>query len=512
MPNRRACRRWFKVRYMNDSTQKESTEGARPTAGPLYRPVAGKIISGTALGLAQKLGLPPLLVRAGFVLLAISGIGVALYIVSWLLIPGEGETESIGQRWLAKLSGSRAWLGVVLVVVAVAILASALPFMDGGIVIPTVLLVLGILLYRGEFRQPAGPPTPPSNSPALAPAPGTAALPPTPRRPPNPPSPLGQITIGLVIISLGALALIDRVSPLVDAGPRHYLALAITVIGLGVFVGTRYGRARWLIPFGIVLIPIATVAGVAEIGRTGSTRLINPTTFADLQTSYELSTGRLTIDLTDLAWDGQVVEMNGEVGVGSLEVFLPPNVGLEATTEVGIGESRSPEDSEGGLGVDHVFSYPDRGGGLLITNLEVGIGEISVSGPDTDLPEVGSPEGVFSETGDIVIDATDRSVLAPGYSVVGDANMIIDLSNIDTGQDLFLDLSAEDGTISVVLPEGVSYSVSATSADGSIDVLGATAEPGGSVTSHSDIGGSRFHINAFTDEGDIEVTMDGERS
>jgi phage shock protein PspC (stress-responsive transcriptional regulator) len=484
---------------MNDSTQTESTEGTVPTAGPLYRPATGRIISGTALGLARKLGLPSVLVRAAFVVLAISGIGLPLYIVSWLLIPDEGETESIGQRWLAKMSGSQAWLGVVLVVVAVAILASALPFMDGGIVIPTVLLVLGILLYRGEFRRPAGPPSPPYNAPALT----QPAAPRAPRRPPTPPSPLGQITIGLVIISLGALALIDRVSPLVAAAPRHYLALAITVLGIGVLVGTRYGRARWLIPIGLVLIPVATVAGIAEVGSTASTRLINPTSFADLQGSYELSTGRLTIDLTDLAWEGQVVEVNGSVGMGSLEVLVPPNVGLEATTEVGIGESRGPENSRGGIGIDHTFAYPDRGGGLLVTHLDVGIGEISVSG-------IESPGGFLED--DIVIEATDRSVLAPGYSVVGEANIVIDLAGVDTGADLFLDLAAEDGAITVVLPEGVSYSVNATSSDGAIDVLGTTSEQGGTVTSQADLGRSRFHINAVTDEGDIVITMDGGRS
>jgi hypothetical protein len=88
----------------------------------------------------------------------------------------------------------------------------------------------------------------------------------------------------------------------------------------------------------------------------------------------------------------------------------------------------------------------------------------------------------------------------------------MDLSRIDTGDDLFLDLAAEDGMLTVVLPEGVSYSVNATSSDGLIDVLGTTSERGGTVTSEADIGRSRIHINAVTDEGDILITMDGERS
>ncbi|MGH8926080.1 MAG: PspC domain-containing protein [Acidimicrobiia bacterium] len=480
---------------MNDSTQTESTEGARPSAGALYRPAAGRIISGTAVGLARKLGLPPLLVRAVFVLLAFSGIGLALYIVCWLLIPDEGEIESIGQRWLAKVSGSQAWLGVVLVVLAVAILASALPFMDGGIVIPTALLVLGILLYRGEFRPNAGPPTPVATSPVTAP-------PRAPRRPPAPSSPLGQITIGLAIISLGALALIDRLSPLVDAGPRHYLALAVTVIGLGVLVGTRNGRARWLIPFGLLLIPASIVAGVTEFSQTARTVLVNPTSFAELDSSYELSTGRLTIDLTDLAWEGQVVEFNGSVGVGSLELLLPPNLGIEATTEVGIGESTGPEDREGGLGVDRAISYPDRGEGLVVTHLEVGVGQIAVRG-------VGATP---SAAGDVVIYATSPSSLAPAYEVEGDANMTVDLSDIDLTEDVFVDLIAEDGTIRVVLPENTSYTIAAISDSGTIDILGSTAEPGGLINSETETGGNIISINATTDEGDIVVSMDGGRS
>jgi hypothetical protein len=258
---------------------------------------------------------------------------------------------------------------------------------------------------------------------------------------------------------------------------------------------------------GLVLIPVSIVAGVAEIDESASTHLISPTSFADLARSYEISTGRLTIDLTDLPWDGEVVELDGSVGVGSLEVLLPPNVGIEADTEVGIGESRGPENSEGGLGVDHTYAYPDRGGGLLVTHLEVGIGEIELSGPDAE-----STGNFVGGSGDIVIAATDRSSLAAGYSVVGDHNIVMDLSRIDTGDDLFLDLAAEDGMLTVVLPEGVSYSVNATSSDGLIDVLGTTSERGGTVTSEADIGRSRIHINAVTDEGDILITMDGERS
>jgi phage shock protein PspC (stress-responsive transcriptional regulator) len=486
---------------MNDLHQ----DAAPTSTPPLHRPRENRIISGTAIGLAQKLGLPPILVRAAFVVLAFPGIGIPLYIVSWLLIPEEGETESIGARWLSKLSGSQAWLGVALVVVAVAILASAIPFIDGGFIIPTGLLVLGILLYRGEFRSPpAGPPSPVTAGASSA---TTRSRPPTPRRPPTPPSPLGQITIGLVIISLGALALIDRASPLIEAHSRHYLALTVTVIGLGVLVGTRYGRARWLIPLGLILIPVAVVAGVAEVGRTSANQLIAPTAFADLRSDYDLSAGRLVIDLQDLPWEGQVVEFRGEVGVGSLEVILPPDVGIEAATEVGIGSSRGPVDSEEGLGVDYDYAHPDRGGGLVVVDLEVGIGEIEVTGVDPDIAE-----GVISlqpQSGDMVINASDPASLAPDYQVGGDANLSIDLSRIELTEDLFLDLTAQGGTISVLLPEDASYTIAAISQSGNIEVFDNNVEEGGVVNSESRTGTPIISINASTIAGDILITEGG---
>ena len=50
----------------------------------------GRWFAGVATGIARWLGVDPLVVRAGFILFSIFfGMGVALYLVLWLLMPDE---------------------------------------------------------------------------------------------------------------------------------------------------------------------------------------------------------------------------------------------------------------------------------------------------------------------------------------------------------------------------------------------------------------------------------------
>ncbi len=97
-------------------------------------------------------------------------------------------------------------------------------------------------------------------------------------KPRTPPSPLGRITVGVTIIGLGLLAVIDRISPAIDAEPRHYFALAVTILGLGILTGTFFGRARWLIPIGLLLLPpmIGTSVADAYDGSWQTPQVVRP--------------------------------------------------------------------------------------------------------------------------------------------------------------------------------------------------------------------------------------------
>lgn len=56
-------------------------------AHSLVRPRQGKVIAGVCAALADRFGLSRGLVRIGFVLFGLFGVGEIVYLVLWLLIP-----------------------------------------------------------------------------------------------------------------------------------------------------------------------------------------------------------------------------------------------------------------------------------------------------------------------------------------------------------------------------------------------------------------------------------------
>jgi phage shock protein C len=70
-------------------------------AEPLRRRWDRRILGGVAGGLADYIGVDVALVRMGFVVLGLlGGVGVPAYLAAWVLIPDEGASESVAERWL----------------------------------------------------------------------------------------------------------------------------------------------------------------------------------------------------------------------------------------------------------------------------------------------------------------------------------------------------------------------------------------------------------------------------
>ena len=68
--------------------------GSRRTA--LRRPVQDSVVAGVAAGLARYLGVDVMIVRLAFVVLTIiGGAGIPLYLAGLLLIPDEGNDQSM---------------------------------------------------------------------------------------------------------------------------------------------------------------------------------------------------------------------------------------------------------------------------------------------------------------------------------------------------------------------------------------------------------------------------------
>ncbi|GAA1760735.1 PspC domain-containing protein [Kocuria aegyptia] len=55
----------------------------------LVRPRNGKLIAGVCAALAGRFGLPKFLLRLGFVVFGLVGVGELVYIALWIIIPKE---------------------------------------------------------------------------------------------------------------------------------------------------------------------------------------------------------------------------------------------------------------------------------------------------------------------------------------------------------------------------------------------------------------------------------------
>jgi len=76
----------------------------QPAARQLRRSTDDKMLAGVAGGIARYLNVDVTLVRVIIAVLALfNGVGLALYIAAWLLIPEDGEDQSLAAGWIASL-------------------------------------------------------------------------------------------------------------------------------------------------------------------------------------------------------------------------------------------------------------------------------------------------------------------------------------------------------------------------------------------------------------------------
>lgn len=121
---------------MTDTGTTSNTE----RAWPFRRSTSDRMIAGVAGGIAARLGIAPVYVRAGFVSLSMAaGAGVVLYLLAVLLVPDdEGVDQPPEQLDRQQL------VGVVAMFTAVMLLFQALGLWFGPVVWPAVLIVFGL--------------------------------------------------------------------------------------------------------------------------------------------------------------------------------------------------------------------------------------------------------------------------------------------------------------------------------------------------------------------------------
>jgi phage shock protein PspC (stress-responsive transcriptional regulator) len=362
------------------------------------------MVAGVAAGLARRFDIPTWLPRIFFLLTAFAGgIGVALYVAGWLLIRSEEETDPVAARFFANSRNPAAWVGIGLVVLAAVILVDNLTFIDGGVIWGGIILVLGVMLYLGYLSLPGGggetaDDGAEAGSATTALPAGSASgaqAPPPPRPTPTPPllppkapvekSILGRLTVGLAILGMGVLALLDQIPGLaIEAEPRHYVALAVAIIGIGLLVGAFWGRARWLILVAVILTPTLFFTSLLELDWDWETWEVThaPISFTEVDTTYTADAGDVMIDLTLLHGDGEDLDIEVTMDVGNVEVLVPDDVAVTGSATVDIGRVSAFGRESAGIG-SQGFSFVAPGdSGSLDLQVSVDVGNIEIRRED----------------------------------------------------------------------------------------------------------------------------------
>ncbi len=412
---------------------------------PLRRSRGDRKIAGVCAGLARYADVDPLVFRVTIAVLALfGGIGLLIYGLVWLLVPEDGAPESEGEALLRGRADGGTIAAVLLSLAGLAAVGGLLGHGPGpaGLLVLALVAVLLVVATRLGGAQPwatraaghsggsVGPPAPGSSGGAGAQgaagqpgdtgerptdpgAPGwgpgnaaSAAYPsyfaagappdttrwdpsaddaatwPEPPRPRRERSPLAVLTISVALLTVGFLLLWGLLSG-VDLGARRVAAAVLIVIGAGLLVGARWGRARILIALGlIVCLPLigSTIGDRSPRGGAGERRW-QPASVAALAPPYRLGAGSAELDLRAIDPAGARIPVAARVGVGELVVLVPPTVDLIVDAEVGAGEVRVVgREARGGLGVDHDVTVPAEGvsRGALELDLEMGMGSVEV--------------------------------------------------------------------------------------------------------------------------------------
>ena len=78
-------------------------QGGPPASKRLERTVTGRWVAGVCAGLAAYTGVDATVIRLIFAVLTFfGGVGAIAYVIGWALMPEEGDTASIAERFISK--------------------------------------------------------------------------------------------------------------------------------------------------------------------------------------------------------------------------------------------------------------------------------------------------------------------------------------------------------------------------------------------------------------------------
>lgn len=328
-----------------DSARPRSETGRLRSIADTRRSSDARMVAGVGAGLARHLDIDPVLVRIVFgVLIFAGGAGLILYGAAWFLLPADDAERSIAADWF-RLGDSeeKVRVGGLAVAGVVAVLSA---IGDGGwgsggdawILLPLALLVYLFVVRPRRRREARAARERDAMEHPVAETVHDGVRTVTYRLPPE------RRSWALTVLALSVTAIAVAVTRLVadsrDGAPwTTYVAIALTVVAVGVLVSTFVGDGGPLILLGLLLAATLGLGTLLPDARVGAQELTPPSA-TEVSTTYEHGIGLLELDLTEVRDPDALLgrRLSLDSGVGQVRVLVPNGLNVAVDARLGLGE------------------------------------------------------------------------------------------------------------------------------------------------------------------------------
>ena len=225
-------------------------------------------------------------------------------------------------------------------------------------------------------------PTAPPSSPGVPNEPPATPAPVHPSGPPRGPQVgLTRVVLPIIAVAIGLLGMIDLAGA--DVSASAYVALPLTIVGLGLIAAAWYGRGWTLAVLGALLaLALVTVTAGERASTQAHGSTWRPLTVDQIDPSYDARIGDSVVDLSAVDFTGQSKDVRASLDAGNLTVVVPSMVDVQAEVRVDVGNAVVFGQRWGGIGQSqHTVSdlgSDGPGGGTLVLHATVDVGNVEV--------------------------------------------------------------------------------------------------------------------------------------
>jgi phage shock protein PspC (stress-responsive transcriptional regulator) len=350
-----------------DNSDQDPTEPVAATPPPspppqprrLTRSRTDRILGGVGGGLAEHLGIDPLLARFGIGLLVVltGGAALLLYVAAWLLVPDAplpaGQTVPPPRSRAATIAGVVALIALACIIVPSGIVV-------GWLAVPFAILAL---VGLGVWWLVMGIPDDRTGRGVLV-----------------------GILLGITILVVSGLLFFAGAAGVAGGGGAIVAAI---VLGAGLtLVASAFVRPlRWLIVPALALglgAGTAVAAGVEDVGGSTGEKVYRPASASSILPHYELGAGHLVVDLRNADLTGEH-RVDLEIGAGHAEVIVPRGTCVAGDLHAGIGGFDVFGHGSGGIDADRFEDgRAPAGTPRVVVTGDVGLGAITIDHEPSD--------------------------------------------------------------------------------------------------------------------------------